>query len=54
MTLITGAAGHLGAVVRTVTELLLDRGLPVRAMVRREDERLAALRASGAEVVVGD
>jgi len=28
-----------------VTGLLLDRGLPVRAMVRREDERAAALRA---------
>jgi uncharacterized protein YbjT (DUF2867 family) len=37
-----------------VTGLLLDRGLSVRAMVRREDERAAALRAAGAEVVVGD
>src|ERR1043166_4731225 len=52
--LVTGAAGKLGAVGRTVTELLLKRGLPVRAMVRREDERAAALRAAGAEVVVGD
>src|SRR5256885_10892081 len=52
--LVTGAAGQLGAVGRTVTGLLLDRGLPVRAMVRREDERSAALRAAGAEVVVGD
>jgi uncharacterized protein YbjT (DUF2867 family) len=52
--LVTGAAGQLGAVGRTVTELLLERGLPVRAMVRREDERAAALRAAGAEVVVGD
>src|SRR5438034_1765672 len=52
--LVTGAAGRLGAVGRTVTGLLLDRGLPVRAMVRREDERAAALRAAGAEVVVGD
>ena len=52
--LVTGAAGQLGAVGRTVTSLLLDRGLPVRAMVRREDERAAALRAAGAEVVVGD
>lgn len=43
--LVTGAAGQLGAVGRTVTSLLLDRGLPVRAMVRREDERAAALRA---------
>jgi NAD(P)H dehydrogenase (quinone) len=52
--LVTGAAGKLGAVGRTVTDLLLDRGLPVRAMVRREDDRAAALRAAGAEVVVGD
>jgi len=52
--LVTGAAGQVGAVGRTVTGLLLDRGLPVRAMVRREDDRAAALRAAGAEVVVGD
>src|SRR5258708_37367378 len=52
--LVTGAAGQLGAVGRTVCGLLLDRGLPVRAMVRREDDRAAALRAVGAEVVVGD
>jgi NAD(P)H dehydrogenase (quinone) len=52
--LVTGAAGQLGAVGRTVCSLLLDRGLPVRAMVRREDDRAAALRAAGAEVVVGD
>ena len=52
--LVTGAAGQLGAVGRTVCGLLLDRGLPVRAMVRREDDRAAALRALGAEVVVGD
>ena len=52
--LVTGAAGQLGGVGRTVTGLLLERGLPVRAMVHREDERAAALRAAGAEVVVGD
>jgi uncharacterized protein YbjT (DUF2867 family) len=52
--LVTGAAGQLGAVGRTVTGLLLDLGLPVRALVRREDDRAAALRAAGAEVVVGD
>jgi uncharacterized protein YbjT (DUF2867 family) len=52
--LVTGAAGQLGAVGRTVTGLLLDRGLPVRALVRREADRAAALRAAGAEVVVGD
>ena len=51
--LVTGAAGQLGAVGRTVTGLLRERGLPVRAMVRREDDRAADLRAAGAEVVVG-
>jgi len=52
--LVTGAAGQFGAVGRTVTGLLLDRGLPVRAMVRRDDDRAADLRAAGAEVVIGD
>jgi uncharacterized protein YbjT (DUF2867 family) len=52
--LVTGAAGQLGAVGRTVTGMLLESGLSVRAMVRREDDRAAALRAAGAEVVVGD
>ena len=52
--LVTGAAGQLGGIGRTVTGLLLERGLPVRAMVRREDDRAAALRTAGAEVVVGD
>src|ERR1700674_2963701 len=52
--LVTGAAGQLGSVGRTVTGLLLDRGFPVRAMVRREDERAASLRAAGAQGVVGD
>jgi uncharacterized protein YbjT (DUF2867 family) len=52
--LVTGAAGQLGGVGRTVVGLLLERGLAVRAMVRRDDDRAAALRAAGAEVVVGD
>src|SRR5712672_147146 len=52
--LVTGAAGQVGSVGRTVVGLLLERGLPVRAMVRRDDERATALRAAGAEVVVGD
>ena len=52
--LVTGAAGRVGAVGRTVTELLLKQGKAVRAMVRTEDERAQALRDKGAEVVVGD
>src|SRR3979409_463350 len=52
--LVTGAAGRVGAVGRTVTELLLQQGKAVRAMVRSEDKRAQALRDLGAEVVVGD
>ena len=52
--LVTGAAGRVGAIGRTVTELLLKQGKAVRAMVRNEDERAQALRDMGAEVVVGD
>jgi uncharacterized protein YbjT (DUF2867 family) len=52
--LVTGAAGRVGAVGRMVTELLLKQGKAVRAMVRTEDERAQALRALGAEVVVGN
>jgi NAD(P)H dehydrogenase (quinone) len=52
--LVTGAAGTLGGVGRAVVEKLRQRDLPVRALVRREDERADALRAIGAEVVVGD
>jgi len=52
--LVTGAAGAVGGIGRTVTETLLARGLKVRALVRREDTRSAALRQLGAEVVVGD
>src|SRR5215470_11085670 len=52
--LVTGAAGRVGGIGRTVTELLLRQGKAVRAMVRNEDERAQALRDMGAEVVVGD
>jgi uncharacterized protein YbjT (DUF2867 family) len=52
--LVTGAAGQIGGVGRTVTDLLLERGLPVRALVHGDDDRAAALRAAGAEVVVAD
>ena len=52
--LVTGAAGRVGAVGRTITELLLKQGKTVRAMVRSEDKRAQALRDMGAEVVIGD
>lgn len=52
--LITGAAGSIGSVGRTATEILIKRGFNVRAMVRTDDDRAATLRELGAEVVVGD
>lgn len=53
--LVTGAAGgQQGSTGRHVVRLLLDRGQAVRALVRTDDERAAALRKMGAEVVVGD
>ena len=52
--LVTGAAGKVGAVGRTIVELLRQRHLPVRALARRYDERAEALSATGAEIVVGD
>jgi len=52
--LVTGAAGKVGGVGRRVVEMLRERDLPVRAMVRTEDARAQALRDIGAEVVVGD
>ena len=48
--LVTGAAGRVGAVGRTVTELLLQQHEAVRAMVREEDERARALRGSASEL----
>jgi len=52
--LVTGAAGAVGGIGRSLTEFLLARGHKVRALVRREDERAEALRRLGAEVVKGD
>jgi len=52
--LVTGAAGAVGGIGRSLTEFLLARGHKVRALVRREDERAEALRRLGAEVVEGD
>ncbi|MET0677225.1 MAG: NAD(P)H-binding protein, partial [Bradyrhizobium sp.] len=52
--LVTGAAGRIGSVGRTVTELLLARGFRVRAQVRVDDDRAAMLKELGAEIVVGD
>jgi len=53
--LVTSAAGgSQGKTGRHVTEMLLSRGIPVRAFVHRIDERSDRLKALGAEIVVGD
>jgi uncharacterized protein YbjT (DUF2867 family) len=54
--LVTGAGGARGGVGvgNKVVALLREHGCPVRAMVHHDDERADALRALGAEVVVGD
>lgn len=49
--LVTSGAGNTG---RPVAQELLRAGFPVRAMVRREDQRARHLRELGAEVVVGN
>jgi uncharacterized protein YbjT (DUF2867 family) len=48
--LVTGAAGTLG---RRIVKNLLNKGIPVRALVRRA-EQADDLRRIGAEVVIGD
>jgi uncharacterized protein YbjT (DUF2867 family) len=49
--LVTGGAGKTGA---AVVEQMLERGFPVRALVRRSDDRASRLESLGAEVLVGD
>jgi uncharacterized protein YbjT (DUF2867 family) len=52
--LVTGAAGQVGGIGRLLVETLRDRGVAVRAVVRSDDARAAALRLRGAEVAVAD
>jgi len=53
--LVTGAAGgSQGQTGRHVSELLLAKGVSVRAFVRKIDQRSERLRALGAQVVEGD
>jgi uncharacterized protein YbjT (DUF2867 family) len=53
--LVTSAAGgRQGKTGRHVSEMLLKRGIPVRAFVRKIDERSDQLRALGAEIFEGD
>jgi NAD(P)H dehydrogenase (quinone) len=52
--LVVGAGGSHGATGNHTARQLLARGLPVRAFVRRADERADRLKELGAEVAVGD
>jgi uncharacterized protein YbjT (DUF2867 family) len=53
--LVTGAAGGTqGSTGRLVASLLLEQGIPVRALVHKLDSRSEGLRKQGAEVVEGD
>jgi len=53
--LVTSAAGgRQGKTGRHVSEMLLKRGVPVRAFVHTIDERSEHLRGLGAEIVQGD
>jgi uncharacterized protein YbjT (DUF2867 family) len=53
--LVTGASGgQQGKTGRHVSQMLLARGVPVRAFVHRIDERSDHLHALGAEVFEGD
>jgi uncharacterized protein YbjT (DUF2867 family) len=53
--LVTSAAGgRQGKTGRHVSEMLLKRGIPVRAFVHKIDERSEQLRALGAEIFEGD
>lgn len=52
--LIVGAAGTHGGTGGFVARALLDKALPVRALVRTHDERAQTLQRQGAEVCTGD
>jgi len=53
--LVTGAAGGpQGSTGRLIASLLLEQGIPVRALVHKLDARSDELRKQGAEVIEGD
>src|SRR5438309_10719545 len=54
LVLVTGAGGGVGGVAGKVVAFLRQRGRAVRAMAHRDDDRVDALRALGADVVVRD
>lgn len=49
--LVTAATGKTGS---HVVKQLIEQGVPVRALVHREDERSDQLKSLGAEVIAGD
>lgn len=49
--LVTSAAGNTGL---QTTKQLLEKGFPVRALVRRADKQSDSLKALGAEIRVGN
>jgi uncharacterized protein YbjT (DUF2867 family) len=52
--LVCGAGGKVGRTGNFAARQLITRGHPVRAWVRRDDERAEELRRAGAEVMVGN
>jgi len=53
--LVTGAAGGTqGSTGRRLATMLMEQGIPVRALVHKLDARSDGLRKQGAEVVEGD
>ena len=52
--LVTGAAGRVGGVSPRVIEVLRASNIPVRAVVRKIDDRAEKLRALGAEIIIAD
>ncbi len=52
--LVTGAGGRHGGTGTHLTQRLLEQGVPVRILVRRESAAGRALRTLGVDVVLGD
>lgn len=52
--LVTGVGGRVGGVGTKVVEALLTAKVPVRALMRHDNEQAQHIRQLGAEVVVGD
>ena len=51
---VVGGTGRHGGTGAFVARQLLQRGLPVRALARRQDDRVSALQSLCAEIAIGD